>query len=83
MDNLKSPYEFGSGGAQRYDGIGPPVVTFADAAIVVRAGTAGRNEDQILGFRLSAHKRATGGRWTSRSTAAVGSSRTSSRWPEQ
>ena len=47
VNDLKSPDEGARRGAQGHHRVGPLVVALADAAVVVRAGTAGRNEDEI------------------------------------
>src|SRR5438128_6682913 len=45
MNNLEAPDEFSGRCLEGDDGVGPFVVAFANAAEIVRAGAAGRNED--------------------------------------
>src|SRR5262249_46706539 len=47
MNDLEAPDEFSGGGFERDDRVGPFVVAFADAAVIVGAGAARRNEDEI------------------------------------
>src|SRR5215470_2095846 len=47
MNDLKAPNKFAGGSFEGDDRVGPLVIAFADAAVVVRAGAAGGDEDKV------------------------------------
>src|SRR5690349_3134770 len=47
MDKLESPNQFARFATERDDGVGPFVVAGAEAAVVVRAGAASGDEEQV------------------------------------
>src|SRR6266436_876968 len=47
VNHLKAPHEIASAGAESYHRVGPFVIAFADAAVIIGAGAAGGDENQI------------------------------------
>src|SRR6266478_9027606 len=44
MNHLEAPDKFAPAGTESHNGVGPLVVTLADAAVIIGAGAAGRDE---------------------------------------
>ena len=47
MNHLEAPDKFARAGTESHNGVGPLVVTLADAAVIIGAGAAGRDENQV------------------------------------
>src|SRR5437762_10867423 len=58
MNHLEAPDKFARDGTESHNGVGPLVVTLADAAVIIGAGAAGRDENQVaLGIHRDSPRR--------------------------